>query len=161
MNWSTISKNAKKAMESVGKYSTEGGIFKLARTNMLGRNRKDWSRKLPRATRILTVMGAMGLATGQRVGQASAAAGGYVLGRSAGRPAVVTAVGITGAGLVGTARGIYRAAVDRTPHIEYGEPRGSYVGPGYNTWAKQRGMNANNLGATGSLSLALHKTRHR
>ena len=160
MNWSQVSKSISKSTQMLSKYAVNGGIFKDTRRAMLGSNRKGWTKGIPRSIRFASVMG---LALPAAATQRTAQLGGLVLGHAAKHPKAATAIGITGMGIGGALRGSYRAAVNAEPQRIYNEQQPATTGPGYVTYGnnKQRGMSANNLGATGALSLALHKTRHR
>ena len=161
MNWSQISKSISKSTQMLSKYATNGGIFKDTRRAMLGGNRKGWTKGLPRSVRFASVMSMALPATAQRTGKLGIKSIGWVLGHAAKHPKAATAIGISSMGIGGALRGSYRAAVNAEPRRIYNDQQPPSVGPGYNTWAKQRGMSASNLGATGSLTLALRGTRHR
>jgi hypothetical protein len=157
-----MSKNFKSAGEFLGKYATKGGIFKDTRRALYGANKGNFAKKMPRTMKAATLMGlALPVATTQRTAKLGIKSIGWVLGQAASHPKAVTAMGLTSMAVGGAARGAYRAVRSAEPQRNYNEPQSPYIGPGYNIWAKQRGMSANNLGATGGLTLALRANRHR
>ena len=93
-----------------------------------------------------------------------------LLGRAAGRgvdfaakhPVAMTLGSIGGAGGIGVIRGSMASVRAAYPVPETNRALPPVQGPGYSMWAQRRGgMAANNLGATGDLTLAMHRGRHR
>jgi len=103
--------------------------------------------------------GALGAA--KRVVSGTARMTGKIMASAAKHPTSFTLAGIAMAGAYGIGRGLYAAGRMTTPVPPTNRPLPPMTGPGYNVWAGGRGMSPSNLGATGDLSLALHKTRHR
>jgi hypothetical protein len=156
MNWKKIGDVAKASGRAAYNYLSKGG----AQTKTLYQKAKE--KGVPWGIRSATVMGlALPTRIAVKTGKAVFRGTGIVLGQAAKRPMLSTAIGITGAGMVGGIRGGYRAWRNQEPMRDMNSPAQPQVGPGYSTWSKPRGMGANNLGATGSLSLGLHKMRHR
>lgn len=98
------------------------------------------------------------------------ALGARTLARVAGRtinwagrhPYMATAGGLGAMSALGVGRGAMEVGRSMTPIPTIGKSAQS-GGPGYNVWGSPRRgpMQSNNLGATGDLTLAMHKTRHR
>ncbi len=74
-----------------------------------------------------------------------------------------TVIGLGVFGSVGAVRGAMAQQRATYPVPQTNKALPPVRGPGYNVWGSPRrsGMKSNNLGATGDLPLALHKTRHR
>lgn len=93
------------------------------------------------------------------------------MGRAAGRtfawagrhPWIATTTGIAAMGGVGATRGVYAAARNVQSVPPTNKPLPPTTGPGYNVWGGPRmgPMSPSNLGATGDLTLSLHRLRHR
>jgi len=73
----------------------------------------------------------------------------------------LTTTGVSvGIGIGGGVRGLMQGIRMTAPGKPQRQRMQPISGPGYNVWAGNR-TNQFNLGATGDLTLALHKTRHR
>ena len=94
-----------------------------------------------------------------------------MLGRGAGRtlnwtgkhPFSATIIGLGITGGLGGIRGAMSSQMATYPVPRTNQPLQGIQGPGYNTWgspSKGR-MQPGNMGATGDLTLAMHKRRHR
>lgn len=87
-------------------------------------------------------------------------AGARTVSHYAGRsPMAATTIGMGVVTATGIVRGIMGASRAMMPTPLPQRPAPPTTGSGYNIWAKGGGMS--NLGATGDLTLAAHKLRHR
>ena len=77
-------------------------------------------------------------------------------------PLAFTTLGTMGLGGLGAARGAVRMASSMAPTYPT-PPRLGRTGVGYETWARpvSKRLSATDVGATGQLTLAMHRTRHR
>jgi len=92
-----------------------------------------------------------------------ARAGGKTINWAGRHPYMATAGGLAAMTTWGIGRGAYDVGRSMVPIAPMNKAAPQGQGPGYNVWGSPRRgpMPANNLGATGDLALALHKSRHK
>ena len=77
------------------------------------------------------------------------------------RPMTTTIIGSLAIGLYGGGKGVNTSMKMMQPVKPQKTMMQPLAGPGYNLWAGPAGGRQFNLGATGDLTLSLHKTRHK
>jgi len=133
-----------------------GGMWRNAR---LGRKLAQYGPR-PRSA-LVAAGGAMDI--GVQTAKMMSRAAGRGLNFAAKHPVSMTLAGVGTMGGVGLVRGSMAAVRSSYPVPQTNQALPPVQGPGYQTWGKYRGggMMADNLGATGDLTLAMHKQRHR